>query len=340
MNGIIDFTGTKVGTLDIGTMIRRHPEPAYTTVCRQCGAQSTGTQSQVRYGSARCLAAGCGKSVANRHDRLTEERQAAAQRETERIADERRIAELRMQAEVGDDYELPSRYAPKPSEHRVMSERERQSLREHKATEDAARLEAERPAREAQEQAEREQRQRERAEQERTERQTAYWRDAVLNSPDARLFVSEGLVAASMKKSEADALNANSVQQFVAENPWYRDYKTPANSEALLAYLDLNRIQIFDAPTLKAAFVRLRDLGILSKKVTPETKPTTAPKHTVVSSQSTGPVKYKGRDYETGLEREFTAREVDRMSADDYKRAFHVASTVGELFASIADQRQ
>src|ERR1700685_2021630 len=130
MSGVIDFTGTESNGLAIGQMVRRSPEPKYETVCKRCSAHSFATQSQLRNGSARCQASNCGKSSPKR-ERLAESQRSAAQRQAEAEQAALEASAARMAAET-DVYHRPERYAPTTDENRVLTERERLSLRQWK----------------------------------------------------------------------------------------------------------------------------------------------------------------------------------------------------------------
>jgi len=51
------------------------------------------------------------------------------------------------------------------------------------------------------------------------------------------------------------------------------------------------------------------------------------------------PKTFIGRDCETGLDREFTQWEVDRMSSEQYRRTFRIAPTMTDLFIAMDEQR-
>ena len=321
MPGIANQEGRRVNTLVVGEMVSRLPLPRYRVTCERCGSETTESHERLNSGAAQCKAAGCGKAAPPRRDRLDDERRAAAEREAQRAADERDISARRMAAET-DDYELPERFAPKPSEHKPMTERERQSLREFKDQQEAEQRAADAPRVEAERKAAIEHAERDRHSAERTERQRLYWRDAVVATPDPKLFVSPELANAKMPKVAADQFNAEQVQKFIVDTPDYAEYRTPENSTAILDYLDLNGVRIADAATYRAAFVRLRDLGVLSKKVAPEVKPASAPTRTV--AQAVTPTENSnlehGWDHLTGQLLTLNRRQVALLSADDYRR--------------------
>lgn len=346
MHGLVDLTGEKCGTLHIQRMVARKPEPRYAVVCERCGTESTATHSRLRNGAARCLAANCGKPERpRRSDSLSDQLRVRSEREAERLAERREASVLRMEAEVAG-WELPTKTTPSPAPYLPKSERERLERRERleaeeaeRRAEEAPRLEAERRAAEEREAAESSQR-------ERDEKKRNYWTEWVQSDPDPKLYVTPELRTVSMSKSKADDNNSAEVQKFIEANPAYSEYKSSENADKLLAYFVKNGVNIFDAAMLRAAFVRLRDLGILEKRPAPQPQPQPVERPNRVNlsvrepfKPSTGPKVYKGRDYVTGLERDFTQREVDRMSALEYERAFDILPTFSKLFTAMRESR-
>lgn len=334
MPGIRDMQGEKVNTLTVGEMVARHPRPKYSTVCTRCGAQSTAGQDQLTSGAATCKAASCGKASPRRAPSVDDRQRAAQQRADELRALEQQSSDLRMQAET-NDYVLPSKVRTDIEDHTVMRDRDRVALRERREAEDAERRESERPAREAAEQAERQRTQREQA-------QRDYWADAILNGPDVKFHLdpileSARALSATMPMKDAEALTLKSAQEFAASAE-YAEHRTPENADAMLGYLQRNGCTAASTEVFAAAFRRLKGLGLLRAKPVP-TKPIIVDARTSQSQSPSGPKTYTGRDYATGRQREFTEREVDRMSADEYRRTFAVVPTVAELFTAIEGSR-
>ncbi|MBS1799557.1 MAG: hypothetical protein JSS95_06990 [Acidobacteria bacterium] len=335
MPGLENLTGRTIGTLRVGEMVERHPQPRYTVACSLCAAQSTESQSRLTSGAARCRNGGCGRPQRpSRRELLTEQRRQTAERDAQRLAEDREASERRMAAECeADGWERPTKYAPTPTTHQVMTARERLELKARREAEELERIEADRSHLEAERKAAEAKAAAERREHERNEKQRAYWSEWVQNDRDPKLFVSDAMRTASMSPKEADAFNEVEVKKFIADTHEYQEYKTPGNAERILDYLSRNGVRIVDSETLHAAFVRLRDLGILEKKPTPQ--PVEQPRRvnlnvTRSKPQPSGPKVYIGRDYATGLDRELTQREVDRMSSTEYARAFPVAKTIFE----------
>lgn len=327
MPGVANMEGQTVNTLKVGEMVSRNPRPRYNTTCQRCGARSTEGQDRLVNGAARCRSLSCGKSVQpTGRDLVREQRRIAAEREAEQATADREASAARMEAETAD-WERPERYAPTPSKHTVMSERERMELRAFKEAEEAAERERLRPIREAEQRAAEEQAKREQRESDRKAKQAAYWKEAVETGPDPKLFVSPELATAEMKKSEAESHNLEQVNKFISTTPEYSEFKSPDNAEKIIAYLSKNGVNIFDVPTLKAAFHRLRDLGIVTPRPAPEPPPamTPAPKRTTAPK----PINPKdeivdGWELDGSAPRKWTQRELDRLSATDYRRALRI----------------
>ena len=219
-----------------------------------------------------------------------------------------------------------------------LRETARQFKAKVQAEEAARRLEAEQREREADAQA------RQEAEAARRQRMQAFKRNEVTTGRDVELYVSDELRERSMPKDEAAAFNKEQSDIFVRETPEYSEYKSDKNADAILDYLDRNGVRIFDSATLRAAFFRLRDLGMIQPRPAAApaepAKPAPTPKFVNLTIEQSGPKTYIGKDWQTGRKREFTQREVDRMSSTDFARAFEVAHTFAETFTAMREERQ
>jgi len=335
MPGIVNMEGRTVNSLKVGRMVARHPAPRYETTCERCGARSTQSQDRLTSGAARCLAANCGRVERPRgRDLLSEQRQRLAQHEAERLAEEREVSARRMEAEAGD-WERPTRYAPEPQPHQVMTERERIALRERREQEEQERRETERPRLEAERKAAEERETAEAKQREREEKRVAYKRDWILSDPDPRIFVSDAMRSARMPTKDAEEFTAKQAAQFAAE-PEYAAYRTLENADVILGYLKRNGVHIADAETIRGAFRRLRDLGILTKKAAPAPQPVQQAKHVNLevapsrSPRKQQPVVYDGWD-ENGNPHQYSEREVSKWSADEMKRRLRLTAASGAL---------
>jgi hypothetical protein len=299
MPGYLDQTGKRINTLRVERITSRTPL-RYSVRCEVCGTQTTEPHQRLTSGSATCRNSNCGKPATKR-DLLTEQRQQIADREAERLADEQAASVARMEAEV-EGYERPKGIL------------QTKLLHERQKIEEQGRLEAERKAAEKREAAEA-------AKRERQETQREYWAEAIQSGPDPRLYVTPELSTAEMPTKEAAARNEAEANKFVQTTPEFAEYKSPANADKIFAYLETNGVFIFDVETLRAAFVRLRDLGILVKNPTPVKQPPDQPKVnlTVASAIELSKPLYSGWD-EGGNERQYSQREISRMSSEEMKR--------------------
>jgi hypothetical protein len=308
-----DLTGRKVNTLTVGNMVSRNPKPRYNVTC-ECGASTVEGHDRLASGAATCRAL-----VHNnvKPTKLQRHRNEVCTLEDRRRQAERQASESRMEVET-EGYERPTEYRPKPSPHQPMSERDRLALRER-------REEAERPAREAAEKARRQQEQRERAEQTRLEKT----RDLVMREPDPWFMsiVDTRLEGYGLPQKAADALNALEVEKFVQLTPEFQDFKSPETAKQMTSYLARNQVKICNAVTWRSVFNRLRELGVIRPTANP------APAQPVQRFESKPKETVTGRDPNTGGNREYSLRDIDRMTADEYKRAFPVALTVRDMLS-------
>jgi|GEM_PF-4052820 len=285
---------------------------------------------------------GCGKTQKSRNgDLLTEQRRQIAERESQRLADEQAASAARMDADT-EGWERPTKYAPTSDPKPAMSAREVAERKERREAEEAAERERLRPIREAERKAAEKRDAAEAANRERSERQRRYWAEWVLSDPDPTFVFTPALATVSMSKQAAESHNLDEVQKFTESVSEYADYRTPENAAVIVEYLARNGARIYDAPMLRAAFIRLRDLGILMRNQVEETTPEALDDLVVTQPKAAapaGPKVYRGRDYLTGRDRDFTEREVNRMSSFEYQRAFQVAPTVSELFSTMSDTR-
>ncbi|SFS10785.1 hypothetical protein SAMN05421771_1847 [Granulicella pectinivorans] len=341
MPGLINLEGRTVGTLKVGDMVARHPRPRYEVTCA-CGSSTTESHDRLMSGAAKCMSSTHNKLTEQRQ-RLNESESIAAQRRADLEAAQLQASAARMDAET-DGWERPTKYAPTPSP-RPMTAREVIAARERREAEEAAQREAERPRREAERKAAQEQAEREAELHERGEKQKAYWADWIQADADPKLVVSYAMRAASMPTKDAEAFTAKAAAQFASE-PEYAAYRTLENADVILGYLRRNGVLIADVETIRAAFVRLRDLGLLKQKTAlqppaerPEPVNLAVPPERANATTPSGPKVYRGRDQLTGEMRDFSNWEVDRMSSEDYRRTFSIAPTVAELFTAMSDTR-
>lgn len=205
-----------------------------------------------------------------------------------------------------------------------------------------AEAEAKRAAREEQERQAEEQAKQE-AQAERRRRLQEFTKNEIVNGRDEQLFVSPELRGIRLTKDEAAAFNKEQSDLFVSTTPEYQPYKSNESADAILSYLERNGVRIFDVGTLRAAFLRLKDLELLQlRPAKPREEPITPTpivRPNVNIARTNEPKTYVGKDWQTGRERTFTQREVDRMSSTEFARAFRVAPTFAETFSAMREHR-
>lgn len=210
-----------------------------------------------------------------------------------------------------------------------MRERERIALREHRAQveaeEQAEKDRIEAPIRAAQEKLNQ------------THRELySQIRERIAHGRDREIFVSPALARASMIHEQAAKHNAASGREFLSRNSWF--YNSPANLDMLIQYFVRNGINVIDAEMWERAAERLDEYHLFpEKRSLPQPELVIEPQP---EPEPTGPTLYTGVDWTTGNERQFTQREIDRMSSAEYKRAFPVAPTFRELFGAMNELRE
>lgn len=134
-------------------------------------------------------------------------------------------------------------------------------------------------------------------------------------------------------------------EEFKRRNPDY--YPTDANFQTIVDYINRNApgIKLVSALQLEQAYRRLHEYGLIEQRPAPKSPERPQPSRVNLNierapePQPSGPEKFIGRDDATGLQREFTALEVERMTADQYRRAFKVLPTFREWFIAADQQR-
>lgn len=328
--GVIDFTGTTVNTLQVGRTIRVRPAPVHETQCTVCNTRSTATYTAIRDGSARCKFSGCGKTSQS-ISRVNDPRNRVAERiEAERIEAERLASSARMESETAT-YRLASRrqtFGNDPEA--VETERQRLERRAWAEQMEAERLEAERPAREA------ERKQQERIEQLQTEHQNTLRqlhtidRERVANGKDEAFVIDPATTSGfgtGVPPAEIEQWHKAEMRKFINANPEY--HPCPENVDAILAYIDRQvpgGLKLLSAVQIERAYKRLNEFGLLKQRPAPAPKPAPAPR--VNLSSAPEPPKATtlkddgsemGWDWTTGQPLTLTRRQVERLSATEYR---------------------
>jgi hypothetical protein len=196
-----------------------------------------------------------------------------------------------------------------------MRDRERRSIREFMEEEaklHAAEQEAkERPIREATEQLTV------------THRKLhAMTRQQVEAAVDDEVFVDPKTLGYELPQTEADTYNAEQARIFKQNHPEF--YPSEKNIASVVGYLQRNRIEIVSALTFEKAVARLTEFRLLEERLAPVEVPTHTEEAQSVIVEERQPETFVGIDLSTGLERQYTPYEVDKMSSDDYRRVFKI----------------
>lgn len=156
-------------------------------------------------------------------------------------------------------------------------------------------------------------------------------RERILHGKDDEIYVSPELRSATMTQAQADVYNSQQAAIFVRDTPeWIERFACPENLNILGSYFDRNGIAITDYLTILAAFQRLRDCGALREKeplstAEPQQKPVIAEPESQPSEEPTERTDgQRGWNLDTGEERLYSNREIDRMSGEEYRRVFRL----------------
>ena len=167
-------------------------------------------------------------------------------------------------------------------------------------------------------------------------------RDTLLNDGvlDQDLFVSPEVYGASMPNEDAYNFNLNELDRFTQAHPEIAG--TKRNIEMFGSYFQKHGLNIITFEMLEKLYQRFLDAGIEFDRREPEPEQIAEREPTFVNlaiAPAPGPKTYTGRDLETGQDREYTEWEIDRMSSEQYRRAFKVAPTIVDLFIAMDEQR-
>jgi hypothetical protein len=198
-----------------------------------------------------------------------------------------------------------------------MLERDRLSLRAHRAeveaTEKAERERREAPIKEAV-----------RKLNETHQKLREAMRERLLGRvPDPDPIVDPAVAGVKMTRKQADDFNKSEFKTFCERNPDV--FWTEELADNCGVYFAANGLQIISANLIGALIERYRDAGLLpDPPATPEPEPEPTQDHPAPTEAK--PEVFDGWCLQSGEPRTYSAREVDRMSADEYRRAFRLYS--------------
>jgi hypothetical protein len=186
----------------------------------------------------------------------------------------------------------------------------RQFREEREAIERADREQRERPIREAEAKAK-----------ELHQKLAVVRRERLTAIPDPDRWLDPA-VGPDVRFTQANARKFNAEQSNLYQQSHPDTYWCPALIDLLSAYFDKERISLVTATMLEKLIARFDEVGLLPQRpFEPEPEPEEElPVITTVQQPATE----IGIDPLTGLEREYTAREVHLMSADQWRRCFRI----------------
>jgi hypothetical protein len=148
-------------------------------------------------------------------------------------------------------------------------------------------------------------------------------KERALNGTDDPAFV-RSLLSEPMKTirlasaEEANEHNLRAGEAFMASNPDY--YASPTNARLLTGYCLRNDVFVCDAETYGNVYRHLDSLGLMEHQPAPQPEPVTIIEQEPVPAKA---AELMGFD-DNGRPKAYTAAEVERMSADAYRRYFRI----------------
>jgi hypothetical protein len=139
--------------------------------------------------------------------------------------------------------------------------------------------------------------------------------------PDPLFLMPENAKKLRMDQSQAYKFEEKQVAIFIKQTPEY--FPCRKNADAIRDYLIAQGAEIANIELLRLAFKRLSALGLLEQRPAPA--PTPAPITRKPEPKPAEPQdEFIGFDLQTGERRKFSQFEVDRMSAQEFKRVFRI----------------
>jgi len=152
-------------------------------------------------------------------------------------------------------------------------------------------------------------------------------RERIETQRDDEVFIDPATLGIKMTQAQADAYNASEAAKYAQANPSF--YPSRSNREALGSYFQRNGIALVSSSILAAAVRRLSDYGLLESRPAPAPEALPQQPYVNLSIDSDEPEpdaepEGMGWDIETGEPRFYSPLQIERMSSETYRRAFHV----------------
>jgi hypothetical protein len=148
----------------------------------------------------------------------------------------------------------------------------------------------------------------------------ALQKEQVQTGADDEIFVDPLTIGYTIPQADADKYNAEQCRLFIQTHPDF--YNSQRNIATVIDYFVRNKINIISASTLERAVERLKAFHLFEERPAPEPEPEEEQQPMVVEPPKAET--FIGIDPTTGRDREYTSREVEAMSSDEYRRAFKV----------------
>jgi hypothetical protein len=135
--------------------------------------------------------------------------------------------------------------------------------------------------------------------------------------------VTGAAVRFELPQAEAERFNVEQARLFIRDHPEF--YNSEANIKTVVGYLQRNKIEIVSALTFEKAIARLAELHLLEERPTTPvevSEPIEEVQPVIVEQRQ--PETFLGIDPATWREKEYTSREVDAMSSNEYRRCFRI----------------
>lgn len=195
-----------------------------------------------------------------------------------------------------------------------MLDRDRRSLREFMEQEaERERLEAEereRPIREATE-----------ALRETHRKLALVERERLTTIPDPEKWIDDAVVGPSVRMTAKQAADFNRDHAKAYRESHPNVYWSDELVDLLSAYFNKESLKLITAPMIERLVQRFADAALLPERpIEPEPGPVLEEQPVAVVE----PERHFGIDPLTGAEREYSAREVARMTAEEFRRAFKI----------------
>ena len=211
-----------------------------------------------------------------------------------------------------------------------MRERDRLSIREHRAGVEAAER-AERERREAPV----------KAAEERLKETHRKLRDVLVErligrvvDPD-RIAVDPSVASVRMTQRQANDYNSSEFRKYRDAHP--EVHWTIELADQMSAYYSKNSLGLISANMIAELVARYAEANLLPSPPTPEPEVIPEPEPAPIETK---PEEFVGRDPETGEQRTYSKRQVYMMDSETYRRTFKTLNTMAEILSVMKEQRE